>query len=187
MRWLKSLMLLIVVVFPLAGCATTGTQPATYLVHTKGPYQLDTGDVVRVSVYGDAELTKSYKIDDGGAISFPLVGAVEVRGMTTQMAAQSIAAALANGYMRNPDVAVEIETYRPFFIQGAVENAGQFVYVYGMTVRAAISTAGGYTETADRSRATVYRRQGKQMVKGTVSLDFPIYPSDTIVVGERWF
>jgi polysaccharide export outer membrane protein len=187
MRWLKSLMLLIVVVFPLAGCATTGTQPATYLVHTKGPYQLDTGDVVRVSVYGDAELTKSYKIDDGGAISFPLVGAVEVRGLTTQMAASSIAAALANGYMRNPDVAVEIETYRPFFIQGAVKTAGQFVYVYGMTVRAAISTAGGYSETADRSRATVYRRQGKQMVKGTVSLDFPIYPSDTIVIGERWF
>ena len=115
MRWLKSLMLLIIVVVPLAGCAV-GMRPATYLVQTKGPYQLDTGDVVRVSVYGDAELTQSYKIDDGGAISFPLVGAVDVRGATTQAAAASIAAALANGYMRNPDVAVEIDTYRPFFI-----------------------------------------------------------------------
>jgi polysaccharide export outer membrane protein len=106
--------------------------------------------------------------------------------MTTQMAAANIAGALANGYMRNPDVAVEIDTYRPFFIQGAVKTAGQFTYVYGMTVRAAISTAGGYTETADRSRATIYRRQGKQMVKGTVSLDFPIFPGDTIVIAERW-
>ena len=184
MRWLKSLLLLTLVVASLAGCATTA--PATYLVQTKGPYQLDTGDIVRVLVYGDADISKTYKVDDGGAIMFPLVGPVEVRGMTTQMAAANIAQALADGYMRNPDVAVEIDTYRPFFIQGAVENAGQFAYVYGMTVRAAISTAGGYTETADRTRATIYRRQGKKMVKGTVSLDFPIYPSDTIVIGERW-
>lgn len=186
MRWLKSLLLLIIVVAPLSACAGMSGRPATYLVETKGPYQLDTGDIVRVSVYGDAELTKTYKVDDGGAISFPLVGTVEVRGMTTQMAASSIARALANGYMRNPDVAVEIDTYRPFFIQGAVKTAGQFTYVYGMTVRAAISTAGGFAETADRNSATIYRRQGKQMVKGAVSLDFPIYPGDTIVIGERW-
>lgn len=184
MRWLKSL-LLIFVAATLAACASTGA-PGTYLVQTKGPYLLDTGDVVRILVYGDADISKTYKVDDGGAIMFPLVGPVEVRGATTQMAAASIAQALADGYMRNPDVAVEIDTYRPFFIQGAVRNAGQFAYVYGMTVRAAISTAGGYSETADRTRAVIYRRQGKQMVKGTVSLDFPIYPSDTIVIGERW-
>jgi len=184
MRWLRSLLLTLVVA-SLAGCASLGT-PATYLVQTKGPYLLDTGDIVRVSVYGDAEISQNYKVDDGGAIMFPLVGPVDVRGATTQMAAANIAQALANGYMRNPNVAVEIDTYRPFFIQGAVKNAGQFAYVYGMTVRAAIATAGGYSETADRSRAVIYRRQGKQMVKGTVSLDFPIYPSDTIVIGERW-
>jgi polysaccharide export outer membrane protein len=185
MRWLKPLLLLSLVVLALAGCASMGA-PSTYLVQTKGPYQLDTGDVVRVAVYGDAELSKTYKVDDGGAISFPLVGSVAVRGETAQSAGVRIAGALANGYMRNPDVSVEIDTYRPFFIQGAVKSAGQFAYVYGMTVRAAISTAGGYSETADRTRATIYRRQGKQMVKGTVSLDFPIYPSDTIVIGERW-
>jgi polysaccharide export outer membrane protein len=56
-----------------------------------------------------------------------------------------------------------------------------------MTVRAAISTAGGFRETADRGRAIVYRRQGEQMVKGTVDLDYPIYPGDTVVVIERWF
>ncbi len=109
-------------------------------------------------------------------IAFPLVGPVQVRGKTTRWPPPRIAAALANGYMRNPDVAVEIETYRPFFIQGAVKNGGQFPYVYGMTVRAAISTAGGFTDTADRSRVIIYRQQGKEMVKGAVDLDFPIYP-----------
>jgi len=169
----------------LTGCATT--RPAAYLVDTKGPYQLDTGDVVRVTVYGDQELSKTYKVDDNGAVAFPLVGPVPVRGTTTEEAARRLARALANGYMRNPDVAVEIDQYRPFFIQGEVKTAGQYPYVYGMTVRAAVSTAGGYTETADRDRAVVYRRQGNEMVKGTVQLDFPIFPGDTVVVQERWF
>ena len=183
MRWLP--ILTIALMLPLAGCATT--RPATYLVETKGPYQLDTGDAVRVTVYGDAELSSTYRIDDSGSIAFPLVGAVQVRGQTTQGAAGRLAGALANGFMRNPNVAVEVAEYRPFFIQGEIGNAGQFPYVYGMTVRAAISTAGGFSDTADRNHAVVYRRQGNQMVKGSVDLDFPIFPGDTIVIQERWF
>ncbi|MDB5531139.1 MAG: polysaccharide export protein [Devosia sp.] len=182
MRWLP--VLTIALMLPLASCATV---PATYLVDTKGPYQLDTGDAVRVTVYGDADLTETYRVDDSGSIAFPLVGTVPVRGQTTKVAAARLAAALSNGYMRNPNVAVEVAEYRPFFIQGEVTNAGQFPYVYGMTVRAAISTAGGFSDTADRNRAVVYRRQGNEMVKGAVDLDFPIYPGDTIVVNERWF
>lgn len=184
MRWLR--LLLIFLLVPLAGCALNA-RPSTYLVQSKGPYTLDTGDIVRVSVYGEAELSTTYRVDDGGSVSLPLVGAVPVRGLTTQMAAANITAALADGYIREPSVAVQIDTYRPFFIQGAVKSAGQFAYVYGMTVRAAISTAGGYTDTADRTRVLIYRKQGKEMAKGTVDLDFPVYPGDTVVVSERWF
>ena len=183
MRWLP--LLSIALVMPLAACATT--RDATYAVDTKGPYQLDTGDTVRVTVYGDEELTDTYRVDDSGAVAFPLVGPVQVRGQTTENAGRRLAGALANGYMRNPDVAVEVAEYRPFFIQGEIGNSGQFPYVYGMTVRAAISTAGGFSDTANRDQAVVYRRQGSEMVKGTVDLDFPIYPGDTIVVLERWF
>jgi polysaccharide export outer membrane protein len=183
MRWLP--ILTIALTLPMAGCAST--RPATYLVETKGPYQLDTGDTVRVSVYGDEELSDTYRINDSGAIAFPLVGQVQVRGATTNTAADRLAGALANGYMRNPDVAVEVAEYRPFFIQGEIGNAGQFPYVFGMTARSAISVAGGFTDTADRNQVVVYRRQGNQMVKGSVNLDFPLFPGDTIVVQERWF
>lgn len=183
MRWLP--LLALALMLPLTACTTT--RSTTYLVETKGPYQLDTGDAVRVTVYGDAALSTTYRVDDSGAIAFPLVGPVPVRGNTTKMAASNIASALANGYMRNPDVAVEVAEYRPFFIQGEIGKAGQFPYVFGMTVRAAISTAGGFTDTADRNSAVVYRRQGGQMVKGSVNLDFPIFPGDTIVIPERWF
>ncbi len=184
MRWLRLFLLLLMI--PLAGCAMNA-RPSTYLVEVKGPYVLDTGDVVRVTVYGEPELTKEYQVNDGGAISLPLVGSIPVRGRTTQAAAGAITKALANGYLRDPSVAVEIQQYRPFFIQGAVKSAGQFPYVYGMTARAAISTAGGFSDTADRTRAVIYRRQGDEMVKSGVELDFPIYPGDTIVILERWF
>lgn len=169
----------------LAGCAHSGA-PATYLVEQTGPYLLDSGDVLRVSVYGDPSLTNTYRVDDSGAIAMPLVGAVPARGITTTALSQRVASALAAGFMRNPNVAVEVAEYRPFFIQGAVGTSGQYPYVYGMTVRAAISAAGGFSDTASRDTATIYRRQNDEMVKGNVELDFPIQPGDTIVISERW-
>lgn len=183
MRWLQLLFVLLLV--PLAACSLNG-RSNSYPLEVRGPYTLDGDDVLRVTVYGEDALTKTYKVDDAGTVSFPLIGQVKVRGLTVAQAAGAIAAGLADGFMRNPNVSAEIDTYRPFFIQGAVQGGGQFPYVSGMTVRAAVSTAGGYSDTANRSRVTIYRKQGDQMVKSTVDLDFPIYPGDTIVVAERW-
>lgn len=184
MPWMRILILL-VAALSLTACASSRNFN-TYTVNTKGAYLLDTGDVLRVTVYGDTNLSNSYTVGDNGSIAFPLVGDVDVRGATTQMAAGRIAAALTAGYMRRPDVAVEVSQYRPFYIQGEVANSGQFAYVYGMTVRAAISTAGGFTDTADRNRAIIYRPEGGKMAKGVVDLDFPIFPGDTVVVQDRW-
>lgn len=183
MRWLQ--LIFVLLLLPLAACSLNGRVTA-YPAEAHGPYTLDAGDVISVSVYGDDSLSKTYKVDDSGTVALPLAGPVGVRGLTTNAAASVIAAALANGFMRNPNVTVQIETYRPFFIQGAVKNGGQFPYVPGMTVRAAISTAGGYSDTANRTRAMIYRRQGDQMQKVSTDLDFPIYPGDTIVIAERW-
>lgn len=183
MRWLQLCLILLLV--PLAACSLNG-KTTTYSVESRGVYTLGGGDVLRVKVYGDDTVTGSYKVDDAGTISMPLVGQLKVSGKSTAETAAAIAAALANGFVRNPDVAVEIETYRPFFIQGAVKLGGQFTYVSGMTVRAAVSTAGGYSDTANRMRATIYRKVGETMQKSVVDLDFPIYPGDTIVIAERW-
>ena len=182
MRWLQLALLLLLL--PLAACSLN--KVSSYPAESRGPYTLDGGDVLRISVYGDDSLSKTYKVDEDGTLSFPLVGPIKVRGLTTVEAAGAIAAALADGFMRNPNVAAEIDTYRPFFIQGAVKGGGQFPYVPGMTVRAAVSTAGGYTDTANRNRATIYRKAGDQMQKAGVDLDFPVYPGDTIVIAERW-
>ncbi|MBU1173818.1 MAG: polysaccharide export protein [Alphaproteobacteria bacterium] len=170
-----------------AACSGSGSLRSAYDVATGGPYRLDTDDVLRVTVYGETDLTNTYRIDDRGYISFPLTGPIEVRGVTTQVVASRLTSALADGYLRNPNVAVEVSTYRPFFIQGEVATPGNYPFVYGMTARSAVSTAGGFTETANRDRVVIYRRQGTRMIKGGVDLDFPIYPGDTIVVEDRWF
>jgi polysaccharide export outer membrane protein len=184
MRFLQ--LLLIVLLVPLAACATNG-KTTTYAVTPPAAYALGPGDVVRVKVYGDETVSGSYRVDDSGAMSLPLVGPIRVAGQTTVQAAAAIAAALADGYMRSPDVAAEIESYRAFFIQGAVKSAGQFPYVPGLTLRAAIATAGGYTDTANRTRATIYRRSADgEMQKVNADLDLPVMPGDTIVVAERW-
>lgn len=178
------LLLALVPLMVAGACAHGG--PSSYLVEQTGPYTLDSGDVVRVTVYGDAQLTNTYRIDDAGKISLPLVGAVAARGSTTDMLRGRVTSALANGFMRNPNVAVEVAEYRPYFIQGAVNASGQYTYVYGMTVRAAISAAGGHSDIADRNVATIYRRQGTEMATGTVGLDYPLLPGDTVVIPERW-
>lgn len=182
MRW--SVLLIPLLVLVLSGCAIN--RVAAYKVDTPNEYTLDTGDVVRITVYGDETLTNTYTVTDKGTISFPLAGQVSVRGHTIVTAERMITQLLADGYMISPKVSVEVSTYRPFFIEGAVAHAGQFPYVYGMTARAAIATAGGFAEYADRGRVTVYRLVGKSMTKQTVSLDQPIRPGDTIVVLERW-
>ncbi len=180
----------ILVAFALAVllAACSGGLRGAYSVASGGPYLLDTGDAVRVTVYGEPDLSNSYRVDDGGYIAFPLTGPIAVRGTTTQIAASRLTAALAAGYLRNPNVAVEVTEYRPFFIQGEVGSPGQYPFVYGMTARAAISTAGGFTEIANRDHVLIYRLMSSgRMAKGSVNLDFPIYPGDTIVVEDRWF
>lgn len=182
MRWL---VFLIPVLFAaLSGCATS--KVASYNAGTPGAYTLDTGDQLRVVVYGDETLSSTYTVTDKGTISFPLAGQVVVRGQTITTAERMITELLSNGYMINPKVSVEVVAYRPFFIDGAVSQGGQYPYVYGMTVRSAVATAGGFKDFADRSHATVYRRIGKAMTKQSVGLDEVILPGDTVVVAERW-
>ena len=182
MRW--SVVLVALLLPAMSGCAVN--KMANYAVTSPQAYALDTGDIVRVTVYGDTTLTNSYTVTDKGTISLPLAGDVPVRGQTITAAKQAITARLANGYMISPQVSVEVTTYRPFFIDGAVDKGGQFPYVWGMTARAAVATAGGFQEYADRGRVTIYRKTGKATAKFTADMDTPILPGDTLVIGERW-
>lgn len=161
--------------------------PMAAPVRNGASYHLDAGDKLRVVVYGQEGLTNSYAIDAGGSITMPLIGAVPARGRTTAGLAGEIAARLRNGYIREPSVAVEIETYRPFFILGEVLAPGQYPYVPNMTVESAVAIAGGFSPRAKRDVVTVTHSENGGAMRAVVPLGTPLAPGDTVFVGERWF
>jgi polysaccharide export outer membrane protein len=185
----------------LAGCMHRGgpvatTQPQQSLdamayaapAMTSDPnYHLDSGDRLRVLVYGQEGLTNTYAIDAGGVVTLPLIGAVPARGQTPAGLAAEIAARLRNGFIREPSVAVEIESYRPFFILGEVAAPGQYPYVPNMSVESAVAIAGGFSPRAKRDQVILTRGNASGMVRAAVPLGTPMGPGDTVLVGERWF
>ena len=157
------------------------------LLPTNEPYTLDSGDKLRITVYGQDGLSNTYIVDASGRITMPFIGPVSARGCTTSQLARVIADRLRNGFIREPHVAIEVETYRPFFILGEVLAPGQYPYVPNMTVETAVAIAGGYTPRAYRSNAEVSRSSGGLTARQTVPTIAPIRPGDTITVTERWF
>jgi len=126
----------------------------------------------------------AYRLDAGGAITMPLIGAVAARGRTPSGLAAEITGKLRNGYIRDPSVAVEIESYRPFFILGEVAAPGQYPYVPNMSVESAVAIAGGFSP---RDRVTLTHTDGSGSSRVEVPLGTALSPGDTILVGERWF
>jgi len=151
------------------------------------PYTLDSGDRLRVVVFGQDGLSNTYIVDATGRIALPLIGAVTARGATTGQLAQAIADKLRNGYVREPHVAIEVESYRPFFILGEVIAPGLYPYVPNMTVETAVAIAGGFTPRAYRWDAEISRSQSGVTSRQKVPLIAPVRPGDTITVTERWF
>ena len=152
-----------------------------------GPYTLDSGDKLRIVVFGQDAISNNYTVDAQGQVNLPLVGAVEARGMTTAQLGGAITARLKSGYVRDPSVAVEIDTYRPFFVLGEVTYPGQYPFVPNMTVENAIAIAGGFTPRASRDKVTITRKVQGVPARYALPLRYPLRPGDTIEVSERWF
>ncbi len=166
-----------------SGCYAAAPIPVSY----DSAYRLDAGDKLRVVVYGQEGLTNTYAIDAGGSITMPLIGSVPARGRTPASLATEITAKLRHGYIRDPSVAVEIESYRPFFILGEVAAPGQYPYVPNMSVESAVAIAGGFSPRARRDRVTLTHTDGSGASRDVVPLGTSLSPGDTVMVGERWF
>jgi polysaccharide export outer membrane protein len=162
--------------------------PASYAYAPQDePYRLDAGDRLRVVVYGQEGLTNTYTVDAGGSITMPLIGAVRARGLTPAELAAAVTTQLKKGYLREPYVAAEVESYRPFFILGEVTAPGQYPYVPNMTVESAVAIAGGFTPRAQRTDVQLTRTGGAGTQRATVPPGTVLKPGDTVVVTERWF
>ncbi|HWK32300.1 MAG TPA: polysaccharide biosynthesis/export family protein [Hyphomicrobium sp.] len=151
------------------------------------PYLLDTGDRLRVFVYGQPNLSRLYAVDQIGNIAVPLIGSVRARGRTTVELERTIAARLGREFVKDPQVTVDIAQNRPFFILGEVRLPGQYPFVSGMTVEQAVAIGGGYTERASHRSYRITRKLGALVDQIEAPGDYPLCPGDTVYVYERFF
>lgn len=151
----------------------------------QGEYTLSGNDRLKVTVFGEDDLSGEFELDGAGVLSFPLIGAVEAAGLSARGLETRIADRLRGDYLINPQVSVEVLNYRPFYIYGEVNSPGSYPYRAGLTVINAVALAGGFTFRADEDDIEVTRGENgtpKETTQGAV-----VQPGDVIRVKERFF
>jgi protein involved in polysaccharide export with SLBB domain len=150
-------------------------------------YVLGAGDKLHLNVFGETDLSGDFTIDGSGTVRLPLIGQVRAAGYTGQQLEAVIAGTLAQGYLKSPRVAVEVATYRPFYIIGAVNRPGQYPYVDHMSALNAIALAGGYTSSAVESVVFIRREGSNQEVELPTDRTTDIRPGDVVKVHNTLF
>lgn len=151
------------------------------------PGQLAPGDKVRMTVFGEEDMSGEFEIDSTGSLAVPLVGEVQARGLTARELEKRVAAKLNEGYLVNARVNIEVLNFRPFFILGEVQKPGSYPWANDMTVINAVALGGGYTPRAKVGNVTLRRANDPERNEVTVSEETKIFPGDVIRVEERFF
>jgi protein involved in polysaccharide export with SLBB domain len=164
-------------------------------------YILSPNDIVLVKVFEDPDLDSQHRISQDGTINFPLIGVVQISGRTVTQAANTIRDRLLRGYLRNPQVRVNVIQYasRRITILGQVQKPGSYVLPNEerCDLLQAIAMAGGFTRLADEGRVLVRRNvngvdtilkiNAHAETKNGSSELFEVQPDDKITVRERIF
>jgi polysaccharide export outer membrane protein len=152
---------------------------------TAAVYRLDSGDKLRVIVFGEDDLSGEFEVDGTGTVSLPLTGQVGARGLTLREFEAAVEAMLSNGYLKDPRVSAEVLNHRPFYIIGEVQEGGEYPFVSGMNVLTAVALAGGYSYRANTAK--VYITREAEELELPASADTRVLPGDVIRVPERFF
>lgn len=190
----------------LASCTGSPGGPIPYNVQNFGApdparpavlpadYKIMAEDVLTVIVYQVEDLSRDYKVDPSGYISFPLIGRVLADGLTSEQLSQSLAERLNQRYLRNPQVSVSVKETpaRNFTVDGSVNRPGVYPIVGDMSLTQAVATAQGPTQFANFHRVGIFRRVNGQRMAAAFDLglirtgeaeDPRVYPGDVIVMG----
>jgi polysaccharide biosynthesis/export protein VpsN len=161
-----------------------GLKPASALSN----YKLGAGDIVTIRVFGEDELSRErVKLTDAGTLQYPVLGEIVIKDMTTGDLQRLITAGLKGRYLVNPRVAVFIDEYRPYYINGMIASAGGYPFQPGLTVLKAIALAGGFKERASKEKIFVIRANDPSQVQQKVGLNTLIFPGDIITVQDSFF
>lgn len=150
-------------------------------------YRLGPGDGLRIRVFGRDELSGEFAVNAQGRIAYPLIGDVEAAGLTVPEFSQRLGDALRNGYVREPNISIEIANYRPFYILGEVQRPGTYPYSPGLTIVSAVATAGGFTYRANSRRVFIQHAGQAREREYALTGSTVIQPGDTVRIPERLF
>lgn len=153
----------------------------------RGAYLLGAGDRLRVTVFGQEDMSGEVSVTGAGEISLPFVGKVKAGGFTVGQLEAKIVDLLQPDYIKNPRVSVEVLNFRPFDIIGEVRRPGSYPYRNGMTVLNAVAMAGGFTYRAEEKEFIIQRATDSEARKEEAGPNAVVYPGDLIEVGERFF
>ena len=179
-------LLLMCALLGIAGCANTVSKLPALPVDTSAAYRLGAGDSLKITVFGEEDLSGIYNVADNGGVVMPLVGNVPAMGLTLPELQHKLIEQLNTNVIKSPDVTIQIAAYRPFFILGEVKNPGSYPYVNGMTVLNAVALAGGFTYRA-KQNSFLMQRGGSGNQGLQVGGDQAILPGDIVTVQERFF
>ncbi len=150
-------------------------------------YKLGPGDRLSITVFNEKELSLEAKLTDAGTLSYPLLGEIRAQGMTIGKLQDYLTDQLKSGYLVNPQVYVTILEYRQLFVNGEVNKPGGFPYQPGLTVRKAISLAGGFTPRASYTKIFVIHEDDPMGQARPASLDTLLRPGDILTIEQSFF
>ncbi|MEL6977851.1 MAG: polysaccharide biosynthesis/export family protein [Pseudomonadota bacterium] len=149
-------------------------------------YRLSSGDALKITVFDEPKLSGDFTLDDAGVLSFPLVGDVAARGMTTSELEGALDRKLRGDYLVNPRIAIDVLSYKPFSILGEVKSPGRLPYAANLNVLDAVAMAGGFTLRANRNAIEI-TRGGATKDTFEARQETLILPGDIIRVRQRFF
>ncbi|HDY82028.1 MAG TPA: polysaccharide export protein [Halieaceae bacterium] len=151
-------------------------------------YTLNSGDSIRIHVYGEPDLTfERLLIGHNGRISYPFLGELKVTGKSAAQLQQMLINGLRPDYLIDPRISVSIVKYRSFFVNGEVKKPGGVDFQPGLTLRKAISLAGGFTERANKKQVLVIVDNDPDHKEQKVGLDYRVQPGDIFTVQDTFF
>jgi protein involved in polysaccharide export with SLBB domain len=150
-------------------------------------FKLGPGDHILINVFGEEDLSMDFQLNDTGTLNYPFLGELRIAGLSVVELEQLIASGLKGPYLVNPDVAVSIKEYRPFYLHGEVESPGGIPYQPGLTLERAIALGGGFTERASKRKITVIRAGDTEGKARPIGLNDPVRAGDVITVHQSFF
>ena len=162
-------------------------------------YVVGSQDVLTITVFGETELSGKFTVEQDGTFTFPQIGRIKAGGATLRAVEQELKTKLADGYLKNPQVAVAIENYRSqrILVLGEVRAPGEYQLTGEMTLLSALARAGATTPAAGHEATIVRPRKNPkpgedpteiirvdltELQAGDMSLNVPLRDGDTINV-----